>query len=133
MSTKSISKLAEQLCHHKGRKSIQHYCWTMENDSDWVVEGGGKIEFLCSVLVKFSIEHNSVGFFVLCLRELAFSSPNSTYSQIDGPFGWKPCKAFVVFARARSVSTVRFVGLLIFLVQRSGRFRPKEPAEITIN
>lgn len=56
-----------------------------------------------------------------------------TYSQIDGPFGWKPCRAFAVFARAKSVITVRFVGLLMFLVHSSGLFRPNVPAEMPIN
>lgn len=55
-----------------------------------------------------------------------------TYSQIEGPFGWKPCRAFAVLARANSVITVRFVGLLMFRVHNSGLFLPNGPAEIGI-
>lgn len=56
-----------------------------------------------------------------------------THSQIDGPLGWKPWRAFAVFARASSVITVLLVGLLMFLVHNSGRLRPNVPAEKTIN
>lgn len=52
---------------------------------------------------------------------------------MDGPLGWKPCRAFAVFARAKSVITVLLVGLLMFLVHNSGLFLPSVPAETTIN
>lgn len=52
------------------------------------------------------------------------------YFVIDGPFGWKPCKALAVFARAKSVNTVLLVGLLmlLMLLHNKGRFRPILPA-----